>query len=100
MVLDIFGRSITLPQTCGRTAGVVLPVSRVTSIDVEQIEKRGAKGSVHYVYAPTLVYTDDGGTTRRERLIEGTDARKAEVLSGWLCERIGLQAAGPSLPAS
>jgi hypothetical protein len=73
-----------MPPTFGRTAGVVVPVGKVTSIEVVQVEKRGAKGSVHYAYAPTLVLTDDEGPTRRERLIEWSDARRAEVLAGFV----------------
>ena len=96
LVLDVFGRCLTLPQTFGRTTGVVVPVSKVTSIEVVQVTKRGAKGSVHYAYAPTLVFADDEGMTRRERLIEWSDAKRAAMLSGWLCERMGIKATGPN----
>ena len=60
------------------------------------VEKRGAKGSVHYAYAPTLVFADDEGMTRRERLIEWSDAKTADLLTGWLCERMGIKATGPN----
>jgi hypothetical protein len=96
LVLDVFGRSITLPRTLGRTTDVVVPMSSVTSIEVEQVEKRRSKGSVHYAYSPTLVFTDDDGMTRRERLIEWSDAKRAGLLTGWLCKRLGLKPNGPN----
>lgn len=93
LALDNFGRSLTLPRTCGRTAAIVVPVSQVTAIDVERVEKRGAQEDAAHVYAPTVVFFDDQGATVRERLVEWDDADQAECLASWLRERLRLKAA-------
>ena len=70
-VIDSVGRSLTFPRSIGGTGNRTLKIESVLSVEVESLESRDAQGYLkHSRYAPTLVFTDRDGTTRREKLAE------------------------------
>jgi hypothetical protein len=88
LVIDNLGHRLTLPRTQGRKDAVVVDADHIVSIEVEQISKRGSKGSTCFVYAPTLVVAESKDAVRREKLVEWTDETRANEIAVWLRERL------------
>ncbi|MGO9108721.1 MAG: DUF3592 domain-containing protein [Thermoguttaceae bacterium] len=88
LVIDTTGRSIKLPGTFGRIEDVQIPWENVVGVEVQKVERRGGKGGRYYVYAPTFVVSDRGGTLRPEKLRELRDETRANDLAAWLRERL------------
>jgi hypothetical protein len=94
LVIDNLGRRLTLPRTQGRKDAVVVDADHIVSVEVEQLSKRGSKGSTYYVYAPTLVVAESKDAVRREKLVEWSDEARANELADWLRERSSIRAGG------
>jgi len=92
LILDQFRRSITLPPTLGRIQDLLIPDEKIVAIEVERTEKRSSRG-VSRAYIPTIVFTDDDGSTRREGIVRWTWEARAEGLASWLRERLGIEPA-------
>jgi hypothetical protein len=84
LVIDTTAQQVALPQTTGRNAVVMIPMRAITSVDVEQVEKRGSRGEKFSYYVPTLAFTDASGATCRAKLVQWFDRAKTEELAAWL----------------
>lgn len=87
LVIDDIAQTLSLPRTKDRQTETVVPIRCITSVEVQQIEKRTSDGNVHS-YVPVLVFADETGPVRREKLIEWWDQARAEELAAWLRERL------------
>jgi hypothetical protein len=96
LLIDDFRSCVTLPRTFGRQQEVVVPSGKIVSIEVEHVEKRDSDGDTHYSYIPAVVFTDDDGSQRREKLIEWKDEESAEGLVEWLRERLRIKPSSES----
>ena len=92
LLLDTLGHRLTMLATHGRKEAIMVPGENILSIEVEEVQKRDSDGDVSYGYVPILVFTDDAGSTRRERLVEWSDESRAEGLASWLRERLRIPA--------
>jgi Protein of unknown function (DUF3592) len=88
LVIDNFGRRLALPRTQGRKDAVVVDADHIVSVEVEQLSKRGSKGSTYFVYAPTLVVAESKDAVRREKVVEWSDEARSNELADWLRERL------------
>lgn len=91
LIIDDYGQSVVLPQSFGRQDKATVPWHKIVSIEVERSEKRNSKGDPRYSYVPTITFTDEDGSPRREKLVELPDQSSAEGLVEWLCERLGVE---------
>ncbi len=91
LVLDTFNESITLPHTFNRPRDSTIRAKKVVAIEVEKVEKRGTKGGVYYSYVPTLIFTDNDGSRRREKIAEWSSEARAEGLASWLREKLRIK---------
>ena len=96
LLIDEFRSSLTLPRTFGRQGDVVVPSGRIVAIEVAHEEKPDSDGDTHYRYVPVVVFTDDDGPQRREKLIEWRDESSAEQLVEWLRERFRVKPSSES----
>lgn len=88
LVIDDFHGTVALPRTFGRQEDVVVPSGKIVAIEVEQVEKRDSDGGTQRSYVPTVIFTSEDGSQRREKLIEWRDEASAEGLVEWLRERL------------
>lgn len=88
LLIDDFRGTVALPRTCGRQDEVVVPSGKIMAIEVERVEKRDSDGDIQHSYIPTLIFADDDGSQRREKLTEWKDEASAEGLAEWLRERL------------
>ena len=95
LVLDRYNESITLPRTFARQENLTIPAKKVVAVEVEKVDKRGAKGSVSHSYIPTLVFTNDDGSRRREKIVEWSSEARAEGLASWLREKLRIEPPSP-----
>jgi hypothetical protein len=86
LLIDDLRGSVVLPRTCGRQEAVVVSSEKIVLLKVEQVEKSDSDG-----YIPTVVFTDDDGSQRQEKLIEWSDEHAAEGLVEWLSERLRIE---------
>jgi hypothetical protein len=91
LVIDDFRGTVTLPRTFNRQEEVVVPSEKIISIEIEEVEKRDSEGGTQRSYVPTVVFTDENGSQRREKLIEWRDEASAKGLVEWLRERLRLK---------
>lgn len=97
LVIDNPARSLTLPRTNRGLTGAVVKFETLSAVEVETLETRDARGELkHSRYAPTLVFTDRDGSTRREKLAEWSNKQRAERLAAWLRKRLGFKASNSS----
>jgi hypothetical protein len=87
LVIDEAGRRLMLPVTFGRSDAVVIPLDKVLTIEVGKISQGDSS-----VYTPMLVFSDDDGLERREKLAEWVGQQNAAELVAWLRERLKLPA--------
>ncbi len=88
LAIDTLGHCLTLPATHGRRKAVTVLASQIIAIEVDEIKQRDADEGFWYRYAPTLVFTGQDGSTRRERLVDWSNKARAEEFAAWLCERL------------
>lgn len=91
LLIDEFRGTVTLPRTCGRREEVVVPWEKIIALDVERIETRNSDDEIQRDFVPTIVFTADDGSQRRDKLIEWKDEASAEGLVEWLRERLKVQ---------
>jgi len=91
LILDEFRQCMTLPPTLGREEEVIVPFEKVVAIEVETAEKRGSRGNVSHSYLPTVVFTDDKGSRRREPIVDWPFEARAQGLASWLRERLPIE---------
>ena len=92
LLIDHFRSSLTLPRTSERKEDLVIPAGKIVAIEVEKVENRSSKGDADHSYIPTVVFTDNDGSRRRERIIEWPFEARAERLAAWLRERLQIEA--------
>lgn len=92
LVIDNPARSLTLPRTIRGLNDVVVKFEKLLTVEVETLETRDGQGELkHSRFAPTLVFTDRDGLTRREKLAEWSNKQRAEGLAAWLRKRLGFK---------
>ena len=91
LVIDNFSQTVALPRTLGRQAKVVVPMRKFISVEVERIAKSDSEGSHFYRYVPVALFTDEAGSTRRERIVEWSSQARAQGLAAWLRERLRIE---------
>jgi Protein of unknown function (DUF3592) len=97
LVIDENARTISLPQTFGRSRSVSLDFNAVQSVYLEEVYHRGRYGP-YYSWAVTLALQNAAST---ERLTDWYDEEKALAFAGWLRERLHFPAASnPVVPSS
>ena len=99
LVVDDLNRAVTLPQTFGRKEPQTLIADQLRSLIVDDVERRGSKGSTSHSYVPTLIWQDREGLEHREKLGEWTDQARAESFATWLRERLKSSAMDSQAPA-
>jgi hypothetical protein len=92
LVLDDLNGAVTLPQTFGRKEPQALTADQLRSLVVDDVVRRGSKGSTSHTYVPTLIWQERYGVERREKLGEWTNQARAESFANWLRERLKLKA--------
>ncbi len=95
LVIDDFRRSIALPRTFGRHEDLVIPAEKIIAIEVEKAEKRGPKGSVSRLYSPTIIFSGNDGSKRREKIVQWSFEPRATGLAAWLRERLEIKPPTP-----
>ena len=80
-MIDNFSQTVALPRTLGRQAKVVVPMRKFISVEVERIAKSDSEGQPFYRYVPVALFTDEAGSTRRERIVEWSSQARAEGLA-------------------
>ena len=84
LVIDESARTISLPQTFGRSRAVSLDFNAVQSVYLEEVAHRGRYGP-YYSWAVTLALQNAASP---ERLTDWYDEEKALAFAGWLRERL------------
>ncbi|MCA9094226.1 MAG: DUF3592 domain-containing protein, partial [Planctomycetaceae bacterium] len=97
LLIDDFKQTLTLPKKPDRHEEMILPPKKIVAFEVERKAKRDSDGDVQYRFLPTIVYTDNSGSQRREKLTEWSDETSAQALVEWLSERLQVK---PALQAS
>ena len=69
----------------------MVPWEKIIALDVERIETRNSDDEIQRDFVPTIVFTADDGSQRRDKLIEWKDEASAEGLVEWLRERLKVQ---------
>ncbi len=88
LVIDDNHESLSLPQTFGRKTDVLVPIAMIADIDVETITHHSSKGGTSFTFAPGLTWTDDAGTTRRDKLADWRSLDRAKDLVDWLKDHL------------
>jgi hypothetical protein len=96
LVIDDFRGTVGLPRTFGRQEEVVIPSEKIVAIEVEEISKRDSDGGIQRSFVPTVIFTKEDGSQRREKLIEWKDEASAKGLAEWLKERLRATSIAPS----
>ena len=86
LLIDDLRGLVVLPRTFGRQESVVDSSEKIVLFKVEQVEESDSEG-----YIPTVVFTDDDGSQRQEKLIDWNDEQSAEELVEWLNERLRIE---------
>jgi hypothetical protein len=90
LVIDDVGRRLTLPKGFGRTEPTAMPLDKVLAVEVMTVDTAKRNGPR---YQPTLVFANEDGSLRRERLVVWVDQSRAVALAEWLRDRLRLQVA-------
>lgn len=86
LLIDDLRGLVVLPRTFGRQESVVVSSEKIVLFKVEQNEESDSEG-----YIPTVVFTDDDGSQRQEKLIDWNDEQSADELVEWLNERLRIK---------
>jgi hypothetical protein len=86
LLIDDLRGLVVLPRTFGRQESVVVSSEKIVLFKVENVEESDSDG-----YIPTVVFTDDDGSQRQEKLIEWSDEHAADGLVQWLSERLRIE---------
>jgi hypothetical protein len=97
LLIDELQQTVTLPRNFGRKDDVVVPAKNIVAIEVEEVRKRDSDGDIRYDYFPTITFTDNSGSQRREKLTEWKDETSAEALAEWLRQRLQVQPSPESI---
>ncbi len=84
LVIDEGSYMITLPRTFGRSVEQRVAVNELASVVVDCIERRSNKRKSR-TWAPALRFKE---ASRKERLAEWGDQRKAEAFAAWLADKL------------
>ncbi len=91
LVIDDLARTVSLPQTMGREAEVVVPIQYISAVEVQQHEEKDSDGQISYGFTPVLVFADGAGATRCEKLVKWRDHIAAQDLAAWLRQRLRIE---------
>lgn len=91
LLIDDLRGLVVLPRIFGRQEAVVVSFEKIVSFEVEQVEKSSSDGDKQYAYIPTVIFTDDDGSQRQEKLVKWKDQDAAEGLAEWLSERLRIE---------
>jgi hypothetical protein len=97
LVVDDLNGAVTLPLTFGRKEPRALTADQLRSLLVDDVARRGSKGSTSHTYVPTLFWQERNGVEHREKLGEWTNQARAESFATWLRERLKLNAVNPNV---
>lgn len=85
LIIDPRARSLSLPAMHERKERLDVPWSRIRSISVDKKRNTDSKGKGTSVsFLPTLEFTDDRGTVRRELLASWGTPERAGSFAEWL----------------
>ncbi len=93
LLIDDSRETLTLPKKPGRPDEMILPAKKIVAFEVEQTKQRDSDGDIQYRFLPTIVYIDNEGTQRREKLTEWSDETSAQALVEWLTKRLQVKPA-------
>lgn len=90
IVFDPFHQTLVLPRTPQRPAEVVVPVDRISAMEVEEVSSTRSQENPTSRYYLKVVFAGDDGSLRHERLGEAWDASSAQDLAAWFRQRLRL----------
>lgn len=93
LVIDEKTRSVTLPQTCGRTTLISVEKDALAGVCVQRRVSRLTSGS-YYSYLPALQCADPIGSRYEALSPWGWTEQRARAFSEWLGQQIGLEFKG------
>jgi hypothetical protein len=86
LVIDRFGKRLTLPITHGRKEQVEVPFATLVSTKVKEVRTKGSKGRTNFSYHVMLSAQNVG---KDQCVWQSTDAEKAERFATWLKGAVG-----------
>ena len=58
LVIDDLARTVSLPQTMGREAEVIVPIQYISAVEVVQHEEKDSDGQISYRFTLVLALAD------------------------------------------
>jgi len=93
LLIDDTKETLTLSKKNGRPDQMILPAKKIVAFEVEQTKLRDSDNDIQYSFVTTIIFTDDDGSQRREKLTEWSDETSAQSLVEWLTERLQVKPA-------
>jgi hypothetical protein len=86
LIIDRFGKRLTLPITHGRKEQLEIPFAALVSTRVKEVRTKGSKGRTNFSYHVMLSAQNVG---KDQCVWQSTDAEKAERFATWLKGAVG-----------